>query len=310
MNFISEKRKFQSLSSVLNQKEANQYLDLIKFIDLLFDEHENVEDFEKTFSEILSFIYISDEKAEFTPYFLYSLLLYFLIIRSKNINFFTNFLDFIITKNSQQKEIYLNSFHLAYKDFLIKSPRFSFIIELIPESYKKEEIGEEEEDENAIQFYDPLIADLKEIIRKDDSDLLLKFISEFPDFSKDMKIDSEEDHFINVFDKSYSKVNLLDYCAFQGSLNCFKLLQVNGCDIGLYASSMAIAGGNLFIINLLEQMSRSFDSCFKISIFYHRFDISEWLLSNYRCETFPQEDCIAMYDYKCYLFFLLNDIQE
>ena len=101
-------------------------------------------------------------------------------------------------------------------------------------------------------------------------------------------------------------LNLLDYCALFGSVNCFNFLKLNNAPLSAATVDFAILGGDFQIIHQLETDSESFDYHFYTSIMSHHMDISEWLLSNYKCEFFSPAISILFGDYRAFLFLLLN----
>ena len=72
---------------------------------------------------------------------------------------------------------------------------------------------------------------------------------------------------------------------------------------------MSVCGGNFEIIHECEESGISFDSCFEYCILLHHHTISEWLLSNYKCELFPSSKCLEYYDYETFLFLEFNEIE-
>ena len=101
-------------------------------------------------------------------------------------------------------------------------------------------------------------------------------------------------------------LNLLDYCALFGSVNCFNFLKLNNAPLSAATVDFAIIGGDFQIIHQLEMESQSFDYHFYTSIMSHHMEISEWLLSNYKCEFFSPVNSILFCDYRAFLFLLLN----
>ena len=79
---------------------------------------------------------------------------------------------------------------------------------------------------------------------------------------------------------SRTKFTYLQLMALFGSLNCFKYaISTDAYDINDIAK-YAVAGGNKEIIHILGQ-NVSFDSCFEVSVKYHRYEVSDWLLTNH-----------------------------
>ena len=91
----------------------------------------------------------------------------------------------------------------------------------------------------------------------------------------------------STFDFKYKcrKINMLDIAAYYGSVACFKYLMLNNTPFSKRICAYAIAGGNSEIIHLIENtyLEQNFACkvCFEMSIAYHRYDISDWLMLNY-----------------------------
>lgn len=88
------------------------------------------------------------------------------------------------------------------------------------------------------------------LIDEDNKDGLLEEISET---GKDIK-----ETFQLFFDIWTFKFSMIDYAAFKGSVNCFKYLLINGAEISYNTLGLAITGGNIEIIRLLEQRNCDF----------------------------------------------------
>ena len=77
-------------------------------------------------------------------------------------------------------------------------------------------------------------------------------------------------------------INSLQCCEILSSIKCFKYLIMNSKQISSIDAKIAVAGGNLEIVHILEQKGESFSSCLPIAVIYYRNDITEWL-----CNHFP-----------------------
>ena len=90
----------------------------------------------------------------------------------------------------------------------------------------------------------------------------------------------------SLFVSYFQKVTILDYCAFYGSLECFKILISNGnLKINKNLAVFAAAGGNLEIfkmIDLNEMNKKSIqinnEHCLSAAIAFHRQQIIEYLI--------------------------------
>ena len=72
-------------------------------------------------------------------------------------------------------------------------------------------------------------------------------------------------------------LTLIEYAAFYGSVKCFKYLLMNECKLDM-AAKYAVAGSNSEIIHICQQHKATFDGSLLLSIRYHRWEITEWLL--------------------------------
>lgn len=87
------------------------------------------------------------------------------------------------------------------------------------------------------------------------------------------------------------RLSTIEFAALCGSIKCFKFLYINGAnlEVGSYYDIMkcAIAGGNIDIIQILEQSNIGPDpSCIPFAISFHRIEIFDWLI-----DQFPDTEC-------------------
>ena len=150
------------------------------------------------------------------------------------------------------------------------------------------------------------------IIKNDSLSQLKEFINSYNLPFKTMKFNCCQAfplYRINtIFETQISDVNIVDYCSFWGSVNCFKFLIINGYSYGRYIKQMSICGCNWEIIHEVENIGISFDYCFEYSVKYHQKQISEWFLSNYKCEILPLAKCFNYFDHETFLFLLFNGV--
>ena len=151
------------------------------------------------------------------------------------------------------------------------------------------------------------------LLQKDDIDGFFSFLSKNPtiDLTKEQELD-EDGYYYYLFDDF---VSLIDFCCFFGSLKCFKYLLLNKCEITKETLHYSIAGGNQEIIALLQQNGHSFEECLETSVKYHRYELTNWLLENYKCKPFPLSKCIEYYNIDAFFYFFehghsLNEITE
>ena len=113
-------------------------------------------------------------------------------------------------------------------------------------------------------------------------------------------------YYFCLFDYS-SKISLIDICCFFGSLKCFKYLLLNKCEITTKTLQCSFAGGNEEIINFLKEKGHSFEKCLKISVKYHRYELTRWLIENYKCKPVSLPLCIKYYNIDAFLYFLEHE---
>lgn len=122
------------------------------------------------------------------------------------------------------------------------------------------------------------------VIREDDSKTLIK-MTQMLHFNYDQIVPVQYYEKFSILATYFPKVSILDYCAFYGSLECFKLLLNNGTtkmtkNIAIFAA----AGGNLEIFKIIDsndnKKSIQFDneSCLNVAIQFHRQQIIEYLI--------------------------------
>ena len=59
-------------------------------------------------------------------------------------------------------------------------------------------------------------------------------------------------------------------------------------------------------INILQELNYRFDNKFAVSIEYHQYEISDWLLDNYKCEEIPKDQTLNYYNENAFFFFFSN----
>ena len=144
------------------------------------------------------------------------------------------------------------------------------------------------------------------ILKEDDINGLKDYINSYRDYPKEIIINTNDEKW-NCRTTHYEHINLLDFCGFYSSIRCFKFFKVNGLKYGNFIQQMSIVGGNFEILHEIEQDGFSFDHFFEISVMYHHQNISEWLLSNYKCELICVSKCLYYHDYIMVLYLVLNN---
>ena len=153
--------------------------------------------------------------------------------------------------------------------------------------------------------------DIAEMIRKDDIEALKDFLNCNP--SADIKecsvINFTMEEMLTIrpihrFSGTLNTFTYIEFAAFYGSINCFKYFIMNDCGIIGGEAKFAIAGGESEIIRILEQKGIDYSNLLRMSICYHHYELSDWLMANYACEEIFLHDTIAMFNYRAFLFFL------
>lgn len=123
------------------------------------------------------------------------------------------------------------------------------------------------------------------ILREDDSKSLIK-ITQTLHFNYDQIVPVQYYEKFSILVSSFQKVSILDYCAFYGSIDCFKVLLNNGnVKINKDLAVFAAAGGNLDIFKLIDSNEISKkniqinnEHCLNAAIAFHRQKIIEYLV--------------------------------
>ena len=141
---------------------------------------------------------------------------------------------------------------------------------------------------------------LEDAIKADDIETFIKLTSD-PSFNHKELIKTT----IEVDFRGRGFFSAIHLAALLGSVKCFKQAMLTGdYDIN-YINKYAIAGGNSEIIHILEQNNVSFNNCLGASIMYHRDELSDWLLMNYKCEKVKLSQAFNWYNIK-FFFFCIN----
>ena len=134
-----------------------------------------------------------------------------------------------------------------------------FDITLFLNSLKKEE-----EDAEMRKLYGYLTMNLMDAIKEDNDNVLLQLISQTEILDKP--------------DNSKEKELILCFCAFYGSIKCFKTLLLQGFEITNNVEKCACASGNFSIISYLSNYGCQFNNCLQVAAFYRRDTVFMWLI--------------------------------
>ena len=174
-------------------------------------------------------------------------------------------------------------------------------------------VGNKPKETQSFSLYE--IGSLEYILKEDNVNMLKDYINSNTNIDIGYKITIPcNSPFILIIRKEkiirLFKIPMLDFCSFYGSHECFKFLKMNGFKYDEDIKEMSICGGDLEIIHELEQNGISFDYCFEYSIMYQHHTITEWLLSNYKCEFFKISKCLYYFNHKAFLFLYLNQFSN
>ena len=282
---IPEDRKFKTLTSVIKSNDFRFFEKLIKFTDFCLKYYEE-EEVDKVIYLINNII--SEDPDSETSFLSYAIgFLYYLhIIRPKiTTNYSKIISSTIYPKLSQEQQ-----------------DNISNIIDFYRNKYEYLHHRNIAEPSNLEIFFD----EIDNTIKNDD-------LASFKTFSLNKLFSYTKETFISqkycmhyIFHLIFF-YPIIDHCAFYGAFNCFKFVLINSDYRSDSIARNAILGGNFEIIHLLECEGITFDDTFRLSIGTHRLEISEWLLSNYKCSIDILSDFIKYYDYRLFLFIILND---
>ena len=104
-------------------------------------------------------------------------------------------------------------------------------------------------------------------------------VSAFTDFIAVKNIDVQRSN-IYILDLIFT---IIDFSAYCGSINIFKYLMLNRCEITSRTIKYAVVGGNEDIIEFLANNGYSFDNKEMDAISYHNNRVVKWLFEHYQC---------------------------
>ena len=234
--------------------------------------------------------YLNETKASIN--YFYMLLTYYMMIRPKNIKTYYLLIQEINQKFDNQKPFIQ---HLSSK---CGNYSCKFISQQIKELFRvKDKI-----DDSLFYIYPD--DNFKTTLMNDDIDELLNIVSATPEFYYNQKVQTDPQM---DWVKPQSFQSLLSFCAFYGSIKCFKYFVNNNTDIVEENCLFAIAGGNFEIIHILEQKGQQFDTnSFEIAIKFHRNDIGDWLILNFDTFIIPLQLCLEYFNEEAFVYFLDN----
>ena len=312
---MPENRKFKTISSIPKEEKGNKIFQSYFAIErILFSNKYSTTEKENLYKDIHSIIEQIDENQDFLFHYLIDLLVIFILIRPKDKEISCNLLSKLLSNFETKRKDFVytikkNPNYFNY-DFIIQDTLYAQgIIDEKPHNYDQRKL-------TVFSLYEK--GSLEFILKEDDINELKELINSNIDFSKELEFTFKQGS--PLFEVLKTKpdfqiineqhIKLLDFCAFYGSLECFKFLQMNHFEYGKYIQILSISGGNIDIIHDVEINGISYDYCFEYSVKYHHQYIKEWLLSNYKCELFSVTKCLEYADYETFLFLYFNQIYE
>ena len=302
-SYIKTKRKFKTLCSI--PKDCIEYNNLKCYIELenILISHDLRKDQEILFNEIVSYLQKNDDKNNFQ--YLTRLLVYFINIRRKERELICKIILKLIRNFQNEQDLITDTI----KDYLYTSKILvgdAIYSKRIIKMYEPKEFRERKE--TCFSLYKE--GSLEYILKEDDIEGLKVYINTHNKFNAKTNrlcVRKKSLLTVNSRDEGLCTIELLDFCSYYGSVKCFKFLKANGSEYGNKIIKMSISGGNIEIIHEIEQDGISFDNCFKISVKFHHQIITDWLLSNFKCEIIPLVKTLQYLDYQTFLFLLFND---
>lgn len=129
--------------------------------------------------------------------------------------------------------------------------------------------------ENCFPKDTPMVA-----VKEDDVDALTEFASQ-PSFNVNsyiIRYSRDTPPIIEMEHRMQITLTLIDIAAMFGSVRCFKYLQVLGAEITSTTKKMAVFGGSLEIIRILDSSGEDLQDCIEFAASSFRNDVFDWLL--------------------------------
>ena len=293
----------------LEIRSSNDFQVCKKFIDIeeiLFSEN-STKTKEELYKDILTVL--NDNKNDnFLLEYVIGILLYYIQIRPKSTDIPCFILSSLINSNFENKKDFIQNL-ISYKTNTqkdVQSVLFSEgIINRITTFIRTD-----------TAIYEK--GSIKYILQHDDLNGLQEFLKLNPSFfnksTKSHKAGWASSTATKTTKATFTKCNSdtsfnsLDFCCLYGSAECFKFLLQNGYKCSKNAPELSICGGNLEILEILDQSGASFDNLICKSIQYHHKNITEILYSNFKFEIFSLTHCLEYFDYEAFLIFLHQGI--
>ena len=83
---------------------------------------------------------------------------------------------------------------------------------------------------------------------------------------------------------------------------------LNEVKIKEWTCKYAIAGGNNEIIHICEQNGFHFSDCLEFSVYYHRFELFEWLNMHFEFEPILPTQCVKYYNEPLFYYYISDGL--
>lgn len=144
----------------------------------------------------------------------------------------------------------------------------------------------------------PNFRDIKQTLISDDVETFTKRMRSLISRDiKDIKADS-----LFTFIENRETISVLQEACLYCVVKCFKRAFAEGDFDKEGLAKFAVAGGNMEIINFLKGKGVSFDNCFLVAVKFHRYDVCDMLINEYKCEDITPTDSINSFNYRTFFY--------
>ena len=297
--FENSKLKCSSLFAVFENEDTKKFQERIELIDSIFNSQDTPEITEILIKNIVNYI---NKNPSYCSYFVH-ILFHFANIRIHQRTQFLTIFSIIIDLLPEYRTEILFSTEKVAKEFLTK---YKIENGLVFQGILTSKLSNHLFTDSYVNFCKE--EDLSYYLIKDDISGFLSYTRNNSDFSFTNSITIPNGIIPSELNIRNSITSAQDLCIYCGSVNCLKYLLANTeFKAKENSAKFAIAGGNKEIIHILEHNSISFNQCFSISVYFHRYELSDWLLTNYKCEIPCISYTLNCFNERAFLFCLLND---
>ena len=144
--------------------------------------------------------------------------------------------------------------------------------------------------------YTDIIDDVDELIKFTQTHGIPKFISRY-------KFDDR--YYFYLIELLNEYPSYIGFCYLANAVESFKYLLLNGAKVTEADLYMSLAGGSQEIFNILkERVSFKPDKLLEISIKFHRYSFTKWILGNFDCYAVPLSECIKSFNINAFFYYL------